>query len=686
MKRYFLLVIILMGSKCFSQDDESGEKKFCAEVSKEAMKLYDKGSDKKKYHKPERLEFLRKCLEEEPDFAEANLAMAFEIVVHCKLENKSFSPTIPYFMKAIKNCPQIHSEPYYYIGYAYYEELKNDSAVKYLNKFIKFKDNDEKKFAKDYDGELYNAKEMVKQCKTENELATKLASKGPVPFDVKATSGVDTPQDEYLAYISPDDKKCYFTRKVPRDSKNQVYASDKEKEVFMIAERDASGKFDAGRPMDWPFNETEDNQGGCTITIDNKHLYFAMMRNEGGATGNCDIYVSHNKEGAWLPYTKLSPVVNHPVYWDSQPTVSADGNSIVFASDRPGGFGGVDLYITKKDPVTGQWGAPQNLGPKINTKGHEKTPFLHSDSETLYFSSGPNKNGEGGVQPCYGGMDIFYTRKNAKGEWGDPENIGTPINSKDDDTGFFVSTDAKTGYFFSYDEGKVRGKGVGRYDLYEFPLYEAARPNEVALGKGTVRDKDSSEVRGAEVEITNARTNEKVASVVDSLTGDFTYAINTKTKDDLIISVKKEGNAFTSTVVKTKDVSFVKPPEEVKLVTEVAEVGKTFVINNIYYNTNSADLKEESKAVLKSFAEYLKANPKMKIEIQGHTDNVGSASANQALSANRAYTVKAALESYGVEANRVTEKGFGSSRPVADNASESGRAKNRRTEFLILSN
>lgn len=682
MTRFFSLILILSVFKGFAQEEDPGEKKYCAEVSKEALKLYEKGSDKKKYHKPERLEFLRKCLEEEPDFAEANLAMGFEIVVHCKLENKSFSPTIPFFMKAIKNCPQIHSEPYYYIGYAYYEELKNDSALKYLNKFIKFKDNDERKFAKDYDGELYNAKEMVKQCKKENELA----SRPPVPFDPKVVKGVSTPQDEYLAYISPDDKKCFFTRKVPRDSKNQVYASDKEKEVFMIAERDATGVFNKGVPMDWPFNETEDNQGGCTITIDNKHLYFAMMRNEGGADGNCDIYVSHSKEGAWQQFTKLSPVVNHPVYWDSQPTVSADGNSIVFASDRPGGFGGVDLYITKKDPSTGEWGPPQNLGPKINTKGHEKTPFLHSDSQTLYFSSGPNKAGEGGVQPSYGNMDIFYSRKNEKGEWGEPVNIGTPINSKDDDTGFFVSTDAKTGYFFSYDEGKVRGRGIGRYDLYEFGLYPEARPGEVSLAKGTTRDKDSSEVRGVKVEVKNARTNEKQAVVVDQTTGDFVYAINTKNKDDLIISVKKEGSAFTSALVKTKDVTFVKPPEEVKLIIEPAEVGKTFVINNIYYNTNSAELKDESKIVLKTFAEYLKENPKMKIEIQGHTDNVGSASANQALSANRAYTVKAALESYGVEADRITEKGYGSTRPIADNSTESGRAQNRRTEFLIISN
>ncbi len=681
MKSYFLLILLFGVCKIFSQEDEGGEKKYCVEVSKEAQKLYEKGADHKKYHKPERLEFLRKCLEEEPDFAEANLAMGFEIIVHCKLENKPFSPAIPYFLKAIKNCPQIHSEPYYYIGFDFYDQQKDDSASKYLNKFIKFKDNDEKKFAKDYEGELYNAKEMCKQVKKESALK----SKPPVPFDPRAVLGVSTTQDEYLAYVSPDDKKCFFTRKVPKNSKNQVYASDKEKEVFMRAERDATGVFNVGEPMDWPFNETDDNQGGCTITIDNKHLYFAMMKTEGG-NDNCDLYVSNDKEGAWQPFTKLSALVNDPVYWDSQPTVSADGKSIIFASDRPGGFGGIDLYITRLDTANGEpvWRKPLNLGPKINTAGHEKTPFLHSDSQTLYFSSGPGGKGEGHFG--YGKMDIFYARKNEKGEWTEPVNIGQPINSEGDDTGFFVSSDAQTGYFFSYDEGKVRGRGVGRYDLYSFPLYKEARPDATMLVKGQAVDQYGDGVRNVEVEARNSKTNEILSTITDARTGEYMIAMSEKIKEDVIITVKKTENAFSSIVIKAQNATFANPPKPPPIISDVAEVGKSFVINNIYYNSNSADLMEESKVVLKTFAEYLKTNPKMNIEIQGHTDNVGSASANQALSENRAYTVKSVLEKFGIEPDRISEKGYGSSKPLTDNSSEAGRAKNRRTEFLILSN
>lgn len=654
------------------EDDEKGAKQFCNEIdNKEALKLYEKATDKKKYKKPERLEFLRKCLESEPDFAEANLAMGNEIVVHCKLENKPFKAAIPYFYKAIGACPQVHSEPYYFIGFNYYEEVKNDSAIKYLEKFIKFKDDNDKKFAKDYEAEIYQAKEMIKYAKKETELKKKI-----VPFDPKVVKGVSTPKDEYLAYITPDDKQCLFVRKVPAQSKNQVYATDKEAEVFMIAERDKTGVFNVGEPMPFPFNESRDNQGGCTISIDNKHLYFAMMKQEGGNQPNCDLYVSNMGEEGWSEIQKLSPNVNHPVYWDSQPSVSADGYTIYFASDRPGGFGGIDIYYTIYDNKTGSWTVPKNAGPKINTQGDEKTPFIHSDSETLYFSS----NGHFG----FGGYDIFYIRKNEKKEWLEAENIGYPINTEADDTGFFVSSDSKTGYFFSYDEGKMRGKGVGKYDLFSFDLYKEARPQEITLMSGEMKDKEGNKIKGnAKVEITNTVTKEKTQALVDSTKGTFMVAVNLKKKDDILITIKKNDVAFTSKIVSIKDATFEKQPKPIELEVGEAKAGSSFVINDLYYNTNSADLKAESFIVLEAFVEYLKENPNIKIEIQGHTDNVGAASANEALSANRAFTVKAFLEEKGINGKRISAKGFGPRMPIAENTTELGRAKNRRIEFLI---
>jgi outer membrane protein OmpA-like peptidoglycan-associated protein len=400
-----------------------------------------------------------------------------------------------------------------------------------------------------------------------------------------------------------------------------------------------------------------------------------MMRQEGGLQPNCDIYVSDFIDGGWGPIKKLSANVNHPVYWDSQPTIASDGVTLYFASDRPGGYGGIDIYYTRKDPVTGEWSAPQNLGPKINTAGDEKTPFIHSDSETLYFSSTGH--------PGFGAYDIFYVRKNEKREWQDPENIGSPINGQTDDTGFFVSTDSKTGYFFSFNEGKVAGRGIGRYDLFGFELYSEARPTAVGFMKGTVRDSAGQAVSGAVVEVKDTKSKQVSFANVDSASGDYMFAV--KKNSELLVTVKKQGIAFNAKKVKVKEnPKELVEPEEVNIQVAEERAGSSFVIDNILYNTNSADLQEESREVLENFARYLKENPALKIEIQGHTDNVGNPRDNEALSHNRAYSVKSALEELGVEGQRINAKGYGASRPIASNAMEEGRAKNRRTEFLIL--
>jgi outer membrane protein OmpA-like peptidoglycan-associated protein len=671
--RKILLVIpfIVFGLSAVAQEDEDDLPKFCKEdLDKKAISLYEKGRNKKKYKKPERLQFLMKALQLEPDFAEANLAIGLEIVVRMKLENASFAPAVPFFIRAIQACPQVHSEPYYYIGFDYYEKEKNDSAAYYLQKFVDFKDEDDKKFARDYEGEIANARGMMKQVKKINAL------KKGVQFDPKVVTGVATVRDEYLAYISPDDKNCYFVRRVPVESTDKVYASDKEKEVFMIAVRDKTGKFDAGEPMPYPFNTSEDSQGGCSISIDNKHLYYAMMREEGGNQPNCDIYVSDCLNDEWSPARKLSAAVNHPKYWDSQPTISADGITLFFASDRPGGYGGIDLYVTVKNLQTGEWSTPQNLGPNINTKWDEKTPFIHSDSETLYFSS----NGHSG----FGGYDIFYARKNEIGNWSEPENIGSPINGANDDTGFFVSRDTKSGYFFSFDDPKIAGRGVGRYDPYMFDLYQEARPGETAFIKGDVKDDSGNQISRATVEIQNTITKQITYGVIDSANGSYLAVLNIKKKADYLITVKKEDYAFSAKVVSTKDLSPSSEPKQVDLELPEAKAGKSFVIDNIFYNTNSAEIKFESKIVVESFAKYIKQNPKIKVEIQGHTDNVGNATDNDALSNNRAFSVKALIEQFGVDGNRISAKGYGSSKPVADNKTEEGRAKNRRTEFMIV--
>ncbi|MEO6883292.1 MAG: OmpA family protein [Bacteroidia bacterium] len=637
--------------------------------NKQAVKFYEKGTNIHKYEKQERLDNLQKALQLEPDYAAANFAYAEELIKTLIYQNAPFKPTEKYFLKVVQTCPHYHSDPYYFLGFSYYEQEKYNDAITYLNQFIAFKDEDEKKFSKDYDSYLSNAKQMLK-------FATFYANifKHPVPFDPKPVAGICTPLDEYLPIISPDNQYCFFTRRMPPDQKASVAVSDQLIEVFSSSERQSNGIFDRGDAMPPPFNQNS-NEGGATISIDNKHLYYTICKDEGGQFPNCDIYTSDFVNGEWTEIRNMGPNVNDPVYWDSQPSISADGNTLYFASDRPGGYGKIDIYKTVRDPKTGEWEKAVNLGPTINTAGNEKSPFIHSDSQTLYFSS----DGLPGI----GGYDIFYSRADSNGKWQTPVNIGYPINTAGDDLGFFASTDGHLGYFASNDPNRVKGTGIGGWDIFSFDLYKDARPEKVAFIKGMMKDENGNVVKNASVEIKDVVTKKKVGVVVDTATGEYAAVVNIQKKHDYILTIRKKGSAFNSQLITSAD-SFSQKPVVVNFQIKPVVVGKSYELHNIYYETNSSELKKISLSVINEFADFLKLNPKIKIEVQGFTDNVGDEKDNLALSNDRAFTVREVLKQHGIAESRMKFKGYGSSNPIAPNDTDQGRAKNRRTQFLIL--
>jgi outer membrane protein OmpA-like peptidoglycan-associated protein len=334
----------------------------------------------------------------------------------------------------------------------------------------------------------------------------------------------------------------------------------------------------------------------------------------------------------------------------------------------------------------GKWSAPVNLGPKINTAGDEKTPFIHSDSQTLYYSSGPDYDGNGGL-PGVGGMDIFFAKANDKGEWQDPVNIGYPINTKADDLGFFVSLDGKTAFFASDDARKTNNKTLGGYDIYSFELYKEARPEKVTFIEGTIDHKPDEPLKDVKVTVTNSVTKKQSDAMVDTVTGKFRVIATNKNDDDLLVKVEQPGGSFSSQLVSVKDSVGTKQPVmkvknlEVKPIT----VGQTYTLNNIYYKSGSADLDPRSQIVIEEFVDFLKKNPGVKVEIHGHTDDVGNDQDNMNLSKDRAYTVYELLISMGIDKSRVTAfRGFGETKPLVPNTSDANRAKNRRTEFLVV--
>ncbi|MES2591716.1 MAG: OmpA family protein [Bacteroidota bacterium] len=665
---FFLLLLTFIISSAIAQDETP-----CQEIdNKKAKKLYEQGIDKKN-KKEERMGFLKQAMEIEPDYVDANFVYTQERIKTIIYENSSFKSIEPYLKKIIEVCPKYHSDPYYYLGFIYYEEEKWEDAEKYLKQYLEFKDDDEKKYNKNYESFLYQSKQMLRYAKFYNEIF-----KNPVPFDPSPVAGICTENDEYLPIISPDDEMMLFTRKLPYVDKSGIVGqiSDKEQELFSYSKRNpANGEFDKGKRMPHPFNKNG-SEGGATMSIDNKHLFFTICKNDGGPQANCDIYYSDLINGEWTE-SKIVEGINDPIYWDSQPSLASDGKTLYFCSDRKGGRGGVDLYKTVKNTSTGIWSVPENLGPIINTSGNEMSPFVHSDFQTLYFSS----DGHPGV----GGNDIFIARKGTDDKWMQPKNIGVPINTTGDDLGFFVSTDGRLGYFASNQPSRAKGKSVGKYDIYSFELYNEVRPDAVAFFKGKVEDQGNGTNKKFNVEIKDATSKKVTEAMVDTTTGEYMVIVNTKVKSDLIVTVKKENYAFSSQLISKDSIVGSKPAKLSDIPVDTIKVGQTYTLNNIYYKTNSADLDPRSMIVVDEFVEFLKANPNIKIEVYGHTDNKGDDKSNLALSTDRAFSVRDLLLEKGILENRLIGfKGFGASKPIADNLTEAGRAKNRRTEFAIV--
>ncbi|MFQ5335007.1 MAG: OmpA family protein, partial [Flavobacteriales bacterium] len=357
--------------------------------------------------------------------------------------------------------------------------------------------------------------------------------------------------------------------------------------------------------------------------------------------------------------------------WEAQPSLSADGKTLYFASAREESEG-IDIYYSVKDS-SGAWGPAVNMGRPINSAGNDKSPFIHSDSKTLYFASTSSDERQG-----LGGYDIFYSRLGDDGRWQEPVNIGYPINSAEDEHGFVVSTDGRKVYFAS---DKLKGSSGG-LDIFSFELYRAARPDKVLFLKGEVMDEAGKAIPDAVVEVKNMKTKEVTRIAVDSIDGRYTAVVNIGREQDVLMNVKAENKVFNSRLFTGADtVKDVFQKVDVEL--QQIELNKPYRINDIHYKTNSAEIQEGSKPVLDEFIAYLQQYPEIQVEIRGHTDNVGNAADNLALSSDRAYSVMAYLQQHGIDKSRLSFRGYGETKPIASNNSPSGRAQNRRTEFVI---
>ena len=609
---------------------------------------------------------LIEAIKEQEDYVEALSVLAYINSKKLKVspENVRIQNRVKsYYEKTREACPAYRNyEASFWLANFHYNKREYNESYGYV---IEYVSNPDSKKGKEFE----EAESIKKKIEQYQELF-----KNTVPFNPVKVPGVSTKEDEYLPMLSPDNQFLFFTRKIKEDSRD--YRGMVEKELFFQSRKRYDGTYSKGIPMETPFNSGTSYQGGSSISVDNKLLFITVVSpsftSDGRSFSNGDIYYSDHYDGSWSALKSIGSHINGKFTWEGQPSISADNQTLYFSSARPPSethYGGMDLYKLERLP-NGNWGNPINLGPKINTTGNEKSPFMHSDSYTLYFSS----DGHPGV----GGQDIFFAHVDKFKEFTEPTNIGVPINTKEDEVGFMVSTDGKYGYFSS----NAVGEGL---DIYNFELPEYARPDEVAFIKGSVSSNDPNAAVGMQIELKNTTTNEVTKGVVDVKSGEYVAVIRAKEKEDVMMMAKKNGYAFTSQYINS-DKDVIGRPKRIEAVEfKQIEKGQTYQINNINFATDSYELNKQVVNILNEFVVFLEDNPTVKVAIQGHTDNVGDPNKNLDLSTNRAKAVFNYLIIQDVDPTRLKFKGFGSSKPVASNSTDEGKAKNRRTEFVILS-
>ena len=412
---------------------------------------------------------------------------------------------------------------------------------------------------------------------------------------------------------------------------------------------------------------TSANEGAASISPDGRYLYFAKCNTKDGY-GSCDIYRSKREGDNWGKPENLGPTVNSK-YWDSQPTIASDGRTLFFASNREGGYGRSDIWYTYlKDD--GTWTKAKNCGKVINTGGDEISPFIHPSNTTLYFASDSLIG--------MGGQDIYYS-KIVNGKFQKPINMGYPINTDKDETCLVVSSN---GEFAIY----AKDNPPNNMDLYAFRLEKSLQPTKVVCLRGRVFYDDNKQGNEATFEIRNLKNNRLITSTTsDKSTNEYSLAI--VVGEDYALSVTCDGYLLYSENFSTiEDSTFGNQNYINKDITmQSLKEGKVVILENIFFATNSFELSKESEVELNTLLKLMNDNPNIRIEISGHTDNTGNYQHNLTLSEKRSNSVKQWLLDKGIKANRIVAKGYGDSKPIDTNSTTEGKAKNRRTEFKILS-
>jgi outer membrane protein OmpA-like peptidoglycan-associated protein/tetratricopeptide (TPR) repeat protein len=637
-KYYIYLLVMLFSCATIAQPDQWGTK------NKKAIKLVEEGMEQARGinqitglpNYQAGIPYFDKAIAKDPLFIDAYIMKA-DFAARCGQTEVAMQA----YRKAIEIDPNVSSTGYVYYDLAVLEWSVGEyaAALEHGKKFMTFKSANPES--------IEETKWLIVNCEFAIE-----AIKNPVPFNpVNVGAGVNSEDPEYFPTLTVDQKQLLYTRRVtsPRNGYQQ--------EDFFIS-NDMGGYWGNGSPMP-PNINTNNNEGAPTFAPDGRTLIFVGcvdMQNGYGegrrGYGSCDLFITEKIGEKWLDPINLPGRVN-TANWETQPSLSSDGKTLYFIRGSVKGSGGRnqrngDIYVSKKQ-ADGSWGEPVPLPKNVNTPYSESSVLIHPDGKTLYFGS----NGHIGM----GGYDLYMTTLQPDGSWSDPKNLGYPINTAKNEHSLLVYSNGEIAIF-----GSDRAGGLGELDLYSFVMPESIRPTRTIYMTGTVFDATTNAKLEAEFKLIDMETNQEIVnSFSDRLNGSFLVTLPVD-KDYALVVNKDKYHPYSIGFFLTVPENSTDPYHQNVPLVPINSNGAV-TLDNVFFDLDSYVLRKESYAVLDQFVLFLKDNPTMKIELQGHTDAQGDDKKNLALSDNRAKSVMAYLIQKGITADRLTAKGYGETKP-----------------------
>jgi len=635
---FFTIILFAVAFNCISQNNKASDKKI--ESLYNEAKANAQAGDKVKA-----IALLKQVLKNDPQYYMAffGLADIYHETKERQLEKDALVNGLRISLDRFPGGYKFLAE-LLYAEAAYAEALKNMEQYNRLKKTLTIEEN-----------------RLLESCR----FASK-AIESPVAFHPEnAGEAINTTEDEYWPSLNGESNALVFTRLITKDAAGKKIAYPQED--FYVSQKDSAGWQNA-LPLGPPVN-TGENEGAQCISADGRLLFFTGCGRPDGL-GSCDIYMSVRQKGKWSEPVNLGNPVNSN-FWESQPSVSADGRLLYFTSNRKGGKGKMDIWRAEELGVSPEgfpvYGKVINM-ESVNTSGNELSPFIHADGKTLYFASD--------FWPGMGGKDLFFiTLDSTKTSL--PQNLGYPVNTSANEEGLVVEVSGDRAWY------TANNTGFGGRDIFTFQLPEALKPQPVSWVKGKVINRKTGQLILSEIVLNDLVGNKLIQHLYPfENEGEFLFCLPSGHNYGLNIS--KPGYLFHSENFNLLATNNRHQPLTLTIALDPIETGKTTILKNIFFETDSFSLKPESKGQLKEIVDFMKTNPGLVIEIGGHTDHQGTDNYNLVLSGKRANAVVQSLVEMGVPSARLKSKGYGFAIPVADNSVEEGRALNRRTEFKII--